>query len=57
MKKVGSILLIFGILILFISVFADSIGLGTSPGYGSKQIAGTIVGVVAIVAGLIIMKK
>ena len=36
--------------ILVISLFADQLGIGGAPGFGSKQIAGTVFGVVALAA-------
>ncbi len=36
--------------ILVISLFADQLGIGGAPGFGSKQIAGALFGVVALAA-------
>jgi hypothetical protein len=50
-KTVGSVVLVFGILILLASLFADSIGIGGSPGFGPGQIIGLIVGPVIAFVG------
>jgi len=55
MKK--SILLIAGIIILLISLIADTLGVGREPGFGYLQISGTIIGAVVIVLGLIRLRK
>jgi len=51
-RTTGMVLLVAGVLILIISAAADYIAMGAFPGFGYKQIAGTIVGVVMIVVGL-----
>lgn len=56
-KTVGIILLVVGLVILVLSLVADIIGLGGSLGFGYKQIAGTIVGVIVTVAGLVLTGK
>ena len=43
-----------GIVILFLSLLADPIGIGGWPGFGRDQILGTIVGAVVTVVGLIL---
>ena len=50
-KIAGIILLVVGIVILAISVFAYPLGLG-GPAFGPKQIAGTVVGAIVIIVGL-----
>jgi hypothetical protein len=44
-------LMIVGILIVLISVLADPLGLGRSPGFGWKQGLGVVIGVVVILGG------
>ena len=57
-KTVGIIVLVVGIVILLLSVLADVFGLGgPAPGFGPRQIAGTIVGAVIAVVGLILTLK
>lgn len=43
------LVLVVGVLLALISIFADQIGLGTMPGFGWKQTLGLVVGVVLIV--------
>ncbi len=56
-KTTGIVWFIVGIVILVMSIFADSIGFGVSHGFGYKQIAGTIAGVIVTIVGLILMCK
>ena len=56
-KKLGSVLTWIGIVILLISVFADFLGIGGYPGLGTKQIIGTIAGIVLIGIGYLISRK
>jgi len=60
-KKIGTILLLLGIIIFILALSADFIGLERNlpniseywyPGYGYKQISGFIVGTILIVVGL-----
>ena len=51
-------LLVVGIVILGLSVFADPIGLGgDNSTFGPRQIAGTVVGAGMIVAGLVLRSR
>jgi uncharacterized membrane protein len=45
-------MLVVGVVLAIISIFADRIGLGASPGFGWKQTLGLLVGVALIVLGL-----
>ena len=56
-KTTGIILLVIGIIASIVSITADYIGLGQFPGFGWKQIVGTIVGVVVIGIGLTLIPK
>jgi len=56
-KKLGSVLTWIGIVILLISVFADFLGIGGYPGLGTKQIIGTIAGIVLIGIGFLLFRK
>ena len=56
-KKLGSVLTWMGIVILLISVFADFLGIGGYPGLGTKQIIGTIAGIVLIGIGYLLSRK
>lgn len=44
------VLVVIGVALALISVLADAVGVGTGPGFGWKQIVGTVVGVV--IAGI-----
>ncbi len=58
MKTLGYILIVVGVILLVVSIFADSLGLGTSAVFGWKQIVGSIAGVVlALVGGWLAMRK
>ena len=56
-KTAGIVLLAAGIVIVIVSVAADCIGMGAFPGFGYKQIIGTLVGIVMIVVGLGLLPK
>jgi uncharacterized membrane-anchored protein YitT (DUF2179 family) len=49
-KNIGTVLIIVGIVVLFVSVAADAIGVGHAPGIGHNQILGAVIG--AMLAGL-----
>jgi len=53
-KTVSLILVIVGILVALIFALADVIGIGDQGRFGSQQIAGTVVGVLVFIVGLII---
>ena len=50
-KNLGFVVAVTGLLIVYTSALADSLGLGTSSGFGPSQILGTIVGVVVFLVG------
>ena len=57
-KTMGNVLLVVGIVILLVSLTADLIGIGSvAAGFGANQIIGTIVGVIAIVAGFVLSRR
>ena len=56
-KRLGSLLIGVGIVLLLVSVFADPLGIGGYPGFGSKQIIGTILGIVIGATGLFLYCK
>ncbi len=49
----GKALLIAGVVLLVVSLAADQIGVGGFPGFGWKQITGTVVGLGLTVAGVL----
>ena len=57
-KIIGIVVLVLGALALVVFLLADVIGYGR-PGFGIRQIIGTIVGGVATIVGLVLllMKK
>ena len=44
-------------LLLLIALFADSLGLGRSPGVGWKQTLGAVVGVLVVVVGAYLLRR
>jgi hypothetical protein len=56
-KTVGLVVLVVGIVILVLSLVADLIGIGGGGVFGYRQIAGTVVGAVATVVGLVLTLK
>jgi uncharacterized membrane protein len=46
------VILVVGIVVTLLSVFADALGVGRTPGFGWKQSLGVIIGVVLIGLGL-----
>jgi hypothetical protein len=57
MKTVGIVALVVGIVLLILSLAANPLGIGNPAVFGRNQIIGTILGAVAIVAGLILMLR
>jgi hypothetical protein len=53
-KIIGIVLLVLGVLALIVFLLADIIGYGR-PGFGIRQIIGTIAGGVSLIVGLILM--
>lgn len=56
-RTAGLVSLVAGVVIVFLSVAADYIGIGAFPGFGYKQIVGTILGLIMIFAGLAFFPK
>ncbi|MEJ2188659.1 MAG: hypothetical protein P8Y93_04435 [Acidobacteriota bacterium] len=50
--KAPVIFLVIGVLLFLLSLTADSLGLGTSPGLGLVQIVGAVIGVVIAAFGM-----
>ncbi len=51
-KTLGLILVVLGAILLVLGLFADSLGLGSATGFGWKQMAAVVVGVVAALLGV-----
>ena len=56
-RSIGILLLIIGLVLAALSFTADLIGLGEGSGFGYKQIAGLVVGVGGIIAGLVFIVR
>ena len=56
-KQLGSLLIGVGIVILLASVFADPLGIGGYPGFGTKQMLGTVLGIAIGLIGLLLYRK
>jgi hypothetical protein len=56
-KTAGIVLLVVGIVILVLSLVADSIGIGGHLGFGLSQIVGAVVGAIVTIVGLVLTLK
>ncbi len=56
-KTLGIILVVLGIVVLIVAVFADSLGVGAKHGFGWKQIAASITGVVVAAVGVWLTRR
>jgi len=56
-KKAALVLLVAGIHILVLSLVADLLGIGRSPGFGWNQILGIIIGAVLTIVGAVLKFK
>lgn len=45
------VMVVVGVLLALVSIFADPLGVGGDPGFGYKQGAGLVIGVVLVVIG------
>ena len=50
-KTIGIGLIVVGVIVLIVSLAADSLGIGGAPGIGFKQIGGAVVGVIVAIVG------
>jgi hypothetical protein len=57
MKGLSIVVVAAGLLLVLASLAADAMGTGGSPGFGFRQILGTIMGLVLIVAGITVWPK
>jgi hypothetical protein len=51
-RQLALVVLIVGVLLALVSLFADAVGVGAEPGFGYKQTAGLMVGVALAALGL-----
>ncbi len=56
-KASGTFLLVLGVALLIVSLLADVIGIGANPGFGYRQIIGVVLGVIAIIRGIFVLKR
>jgi len=56
-KSLGLLVVIVGILLLLVSLIADYVGIGRSPGVGWIQIVGAVVGVLLAVVGGFLLRS
>jgi hypothetical protein len=56
-KTSAIFLIVLGVVLLIVSLFADLIGIGTDPKFGYKQIIGVILGAAAGIRGLLLLRK
>ena len=56
-KLAGIILIVVGVIAAALFFTADLIGIGGKPGFGYFQMAGVVVGIVVLVAGIILVLR
>jgi hypothetical protein len=56
-KALPVALLVGGVLLVVVSLAADSLGLGGAPGIGWKQITGAVVGVIVAAGGGLLLRR
>jgi hypothetical protein len=52
-KALNIVLLVVGIVLIVVFAGADVIGVGSAPGFGWKQITGTVIGAVLCAVGAV----
>ncbi len=53
----GTVLLVVGVLLALVSVLADTLGLGSNPGFGLWQAGGLAVGVAVAALGMVRLRR
>jgi hypothetical protein len=56
-KASGTFLLVLGAALLIVSLLADVIGIGANPEFGYRQIVGVVLGVIAVIRGIFMLKR
>ncbi|HET8632285.1 MAG TPA: hypothetical protein VFL91_33065 [Thermomicrobiales bacterium] len=56
MRTIAIVLMVAGVALILVSVFARRLGLGPSPGFGWKKLSGTVLGVALVVAGVLLWR-
>lgn len=51
-RQSALLILVVGILLVLVSLFADALGLGGEPGFGWKQAGGLVIGAALVAFGL-----
>ena len=55
-KTISLVLMISGAVLLILSLAADSVGIGSYPGFHGAQIAGAAIGLVVLVLGYFVQR-
>jgi len=54
-KTLGIVIAVVGLLVALAFILADTLNIGQNPGgFGSRQIIGTVIGIVILVVGVVI---
>ena len=56
MRTIAIVLIVAGVALILVSVFAHRLGLGPSPGFGWKKLSGTVLGVALAGAGVLLRR-
>lgn len=56
-KSIGFIVIAAGLILLVLSASADFIGIGGAPGFGWKQIAGSVGGLLIAIVGFLLANR
>jgi hypothetical protein len=51
-RTIGMALIVLGVILLIVSLAADSLGIGGAPGIGWKQLSGAGLGVIVAIVGV-----
>ncbi len=51
------VVIVVGVLLVLIALFADPLGLGKSPGFGWRQTLGVVVGALVVLAGVYLRRR
>ncbi len=56
-RTMSIVLLAVGAVLLIVSLTADVTRIGVAPGFGYKQIIGSIAGIIGVVVGIVLYSK
>lgn len=56
-QRNGTILLAIGIVILLLSLLADSLSIGQAPKFGNRQLMGAVTGAAFVSMGILVRRK